>query len=72
MECTRYRTDGMRLLDGELSPPEQAEYEAHVRGCDACQRELDPLGRVENVGEPGPRIVERHQYTSTASRSMRA
>ncbi len=46
MECTRYRTDGMRLLDGELSAPERAEYEAHVRGCDACQRELDPLGRI--------------------------
>ena len=46
MECTRYRTDGMRLLDDELSASERAEYEAHVRSCDACQTELSQLGRV--------------------------
>jgi anti-sigma factor RsiW len=46
MDCTRYRTDGMRLLDGELSGPERAEYEMHVRACDACRSELEQLGRV--------------------------
>jgi hypothetical protein len=46
MECPRFQTDGMRLLDGEMSPEEKAEYEAHVRGCDACRTELRSLGRV--------------------------
>lgn len=46
MDCTRYQTDGMRLLDGELSPEERVQYEAHVRDCETCRRELDALGRV--------------------------
>jgi hypothetical protein len=46
MECTRYQTDGMRFLDGELSPEERLQYQAHVRGCDVCRRELESLGRV--------------------------
>jgi hypothetical protein len=46
MECTRYQTDGMRFLDGELPPEERLQYQAHVRGCDVCRRELDSLGRV--------------------------
>lgn len=46
MDCTRFQTDGMRLLDGELSDTEKTEYEAHVRGCDECQSELSDLGRV--------------------------
>jgi len=46
MECSRYQTDGMRLLDDELSPDERLQYEAHVRECDTCRRELESLGRV--------------------------
>jgi hypothetical protein len=46
MECTRFQTDGMRLLDGEMSDQEKAKYEAHVRDCDDCRRELKELGRV--------------------------
>jgi len=46
MECTRYREDGMRLLDNELSPAEHADYEAHVRSCETCRTELARLGRV--------------------------
>jgi hypothetical protein len=46
MECTRYQTDGMRLLDGELGPAQRIEYQTHVRGCDVCRRELESLGRV--------------------------
>ena len=49
MECTRYQTDGMRFLDGELALDERLEYQAHVRGCDACRRELDSLGRVNTL-----------------------
>lgn len=44
--CTRYQADGMRWLDGELSAPEAALYEVHVRECDECRRELTSLGRI--------------------------
>ncbi|MDH3199056.1 MAG: Hid1 family protein [Candidatus Krumholzibacteria bacterium] len=46
MECTRFQTDGMRLLDGELDGAEKTEYEAHVNACDVCRAELTALGRV--------------------------
>lgn len=46
MACTRFQTDGMRLLDGELTDVEKAEYEAHVNACDVCRDELTALGRV--------------------------
>ena len=46
MECSRFQTDGMRLLDGEMSAEEKAEYESHVGDCEACRAELASLGRV--------------------------
>jgi hypothetical protein len=46
MECTRYQTDGMRLIDDELSTEERLQYQAHVRECETCQHELAALGRV--------------------------
>jgi hypothetical protein len=46
MECNRYQSDGMRLLDGELDGTEKQDYEQHVGGCDDCQRELADFGRV--------------------------
>ena len=46
MECNRFQTDGMRLLDNELTADEQKEYEEHVRGCDACRQELESFGRI--------------------------
>lgn len=46
MTCTRYQTDGMRWLDRELSAQEAESYQAHVRECDECRRELASLGRI--------------------------
>jgi len=46
MECTRFQTDGMRLLDGEMSAEEKMEYEQHVSACEECAAELASLGRV--------------------------
>ena len=46
MECTRFQTDGMRLLDGEMSAEEKTEYESHVGQCGACREELASMGRV--------------------------
>ena len=46
MECTRFQTDGMQLLDGEMSAQDKAAYEEHVRDCETCRSELASLGRV--------------------------
>lgn len=49
--CTRYQTEGMRWLDGELSVQEAARYEGHVRECEECRSELSSLGRVVRMTE---------------------
>ena len=36
----------MRLLDGELSDSERADYEEHVRECEVCAGELAAMGRI--------------------------
>ncbi|HEU4366047.1 MAG TPA: zf-HC2 domain-containing protein [Candidatus Krumholzibacteria bacterium] len=46
MTCNRYQTDGMRLLDGEMSAGEASAYEEHLRACEVCRREMESLGRV--------------------------
>jgi predicted anti-sigma-YlaC factor YlaD len=46
MTCDRYQSDGMRLLDGEMSAAESAAYEEHLRVCAECRREMKSLGRV--------------------------
>ena len=51
MTCNRYQTDGMRLLDGEMSALEAAAYEEHLRGCDVCRLEMKSLGRVVRFSE---------------------
>jgi len=59
MECTRYQTDGMRLIDNELSPHERIEYQTHVRECATCRRELEALGRVVKLaGETRLRVSD--------------
>lgn len=46
MDCTRFQTDGMRFLDGEMTDVEKADYESHIRQCQACASELRELGRI--------------------------
>ncbi len=46
MDCNRFQTDGMRLLDGELTDTERTGYESHVRECETCAGELASMGRV--------------------------
>jgi hypothetical protein len=41
----------MRWLDGELDALEVSQYEAHVRECEECRRELASLGRVVRMTE---------------------
>jgi len=49
MECTRFQSDGMRLLDDELSAEEKTLYESHVQSCDDCRCELASLGRIVDM-----------------------
>lgn len=51
MTCQRYQTDGMRLLDGEMSAAEVSAYEEHMRECDTCRLEMKSLGRVVRFSE---------------------
>jgi len=46
MACDRFQTDGMKLLDGEMTSTEEQAYEEHVKGCADCTNELRDLGRV--------------------------
>jgi hypothetical protein len=46
MGCDRFQTDGMRLLDGEMTDLDKERYEEHVRECEDCRRELKDLGRI--------------------------
>lgn len=46
MDCKRYQTEGMKLLDGEMTAEEQRQYEAHVQSCEVCEKELRDMGRV--------------------------
>lgn len=46
MVCERFQSEGMRLLDSELSPEEKNRYEEHVKSCDDCRRELKEIGRI--------------------------
>ena len=51
MSCQRYQTDGMRLLDGEMTAAEESAYEQHLRECEDCRREMQALGRVVRFSE---------------------
>jgi hypothetical protein len=49
VECTRFQTDGMRLLDSEMDDAERTEYEIHVRDCTTCTSELASMGRIVDL-----------------------
>ncbi|MFQ5510510.1 MAG: anti-sigma factor family protein [Candidatus Krumholzibacteriia bacterium] len=46
MVCNRFQSEGMRLLDGEITLEEKQAYEAHVKKCDDCTAELRDIGRI--------------------------
>ena len=59
MTCSRMEHDGMRYLDGEMTPEERLEFEGHLEQCETCRnslgafRELDLYLRVlRGVDEP--------------------
>lgn len=46
MVCTRFQSDGMKLLDGEMSNEEKKQYEIHLQECGDCRNELSELGML--------------------------
>lgn len=46
MACDRFQIEGMKLLDGEMGDEERRAYEAHVKECEECRRELADMGRI--------------------------
>lgn len=49
MTCSRIETDGMRYLDGEMSPQDRAEYERHLERCEECRRSLDGFSGLQSL-----------------------
>ena len=49
MTCPRIETDGMRYIDGEMSPQDRAEYEGHLKSCDECRRSLEGFNGLQSL-----------------------
>jgi predicted anti-sigma-YlaC factor YlaD len=49
MTCSRIETDGMRYIDGEMTPHDRAEYERHLERCDDCRRSLEDFGGLQSL-----------------------
>lgn len=52
MRCDRFRELMMARVDGEISPDDLRELEAHLAECEDCRRELDEMEKIaELVGQ---------------------
>ena len=49
MTCSRIETDGMRYIDGEMSPQDRAEYERHLENCAECRRSLEGFSGLQTL-----------------------
>jgi len=47
MNCQEVQEQLVAYLDGEVAPSEQVLIQAHLTGCDACQRELAALSATQ-------------------------
>jgi anti-sigma factor (TIGR02949 family) len=48
MDCRKICDLLTAYLDGEVTPEEKANIEAHLAGCPRCQSELGSLSAVQN------------------------
>lgn len=51
MDCRRFQSEGMRLLDGEASLEERRAYEKHLETCADCRQELEEIGMVVEMSK---------------------
>jgi anti-sigma factor RsiW len=47
MTCSRMERDGMRYLDGEMSPEERLEFEEHLKQCEACRHSFESFRELQ-------------------------
>lgn len=48
-ECTRFESDGMRYIDGEMDAAGRTEYERHCAACADCRRSLDAYAALDSL-----------------------
>jgi anti-sigma factor RsiW len=71
VDCeNRVRLDAYH--DGELSPVERADVEAHLRGCPSCAAELAAIRRTSGAFAGTPPREPSHEQLLQLARSVRA
>jgi anti-sigma factor RsiW len=64
-DCDKYKALLMGLIDGELTPEEAGEVDAHLIKCNACREEYEQLrvtaAKIETVSldEPQDEVLKR-------------
>ncbi len=64
-DCNKYKGLLMGLIDGELTPEETGEVDAHLIKCNSCREEYEQLretsAKIETVSfnEPQDEVLER-------------
>jgi anti-sigma factor RsiW len=58
--------------DGELSPAERSDVEAHLRDCPSCAAELAAIRRMSGAFAEGTPPEPSHEQLSQLARSVRA
>jgi len=49
LSCGRIETDGMRYIDGEMTPDERSGFEEHLAGCETCREAMEELSVVNRL-----------------------
>jgi len=66
MTCSRFETDGMRYLDGEMDEAEASAFERHCQECAACGEQLkqfadlNAMTRRVTMKDPTDEFWERY------------
>src|SRR5213078_336510 len=71
IDCeNRIRLDAYH--DGELSPVERSDVEAHLRDCPSCTAELAAIGRMSSAFADTTPREPSHEQLMKLARSVRA
>jgi len=64
MECDTYQEQMSLRLDGQLTPDEMGQLDAHVATCAVCRTSLDALRRVDRLLVSVPAVSPAPGFTS--------
>jgi anti-sigma factor RsiW len=80
INCESVRLAAMALADGEESPLRREEIETHLRNCDRCRAEIEPLRAIDELlssqkrlrpeANLWPRVSERLEVTAKGAPSF--